>query len=248
MKKLMHLPQKAKISLFLLALVATGAFVFLFLQKNPSVLGIKTTSADNKSADPKAELESLLAQIRQIMLLPNNETPTLATVSEIEKIRNQTFFRNAQNGDKVLIYANARKAILYRPENKMIIEVGTVTQNKSPEVASGAEGEQQKLPEVKLDLPKKVLFINGTEESGLSTKLSAQAAAIPGVEVVDRVVAQKTDYEHTLIIDLTGNRATEAQFLAQELQAAVGELPADENRPEGVDFVVLVGADKLGIQ
>lgn len=43
-----------------------------------------------------------------------------------EKLRDQPFFANAQRGDKVLIYANAKKAILYNPPSNKIIEVAPV--------------------------------------------------------------------------------------------------------------------------
>ncbi|MBI5357887.1 hypothetical protein HZB74_03515 [Candidatus Saccharibacteria bacterium] len=58
--------------------------------------------------------------------VPQGEEPTIATVQDVSKLQNQAFFKNAQNGDKVLIYSQAKKAILYRPSTDKIIEVGPV--------------------------------------------------------------------------------------------------------------------------
>ena len=61
------------------------------------------------------------------MLLPQNETPTLATVSDLHALEGQAFFKNAKEGDKVLMYLRSQRAILYRPSIDRIIEVGPIT-------------------------------------------------------------------------------------------------------------------------
>jgi hypothetical protein len=50
----------------------------------------------------------------------------VATVSDPEKLKEQPFFTQAKKGDKLLIYAKARKAILYDPAINKIIEVSTL--------------------------------------------------------------------------------------------------------------------------
>ncbi len=70
-------------------------------------------------------------------MLPQDEQPTIATVTDLAKLQGQPFFANAQVGDKVLIYSRAGKVILYRPgENKIIelapINISTTTPQTSP--------------------------------------------------------------------------------------------------------------------
>ena len=66
-----------------------------------------------------------------------DEKPTVATITDIEKVKDQPFFKNAKNGDRVLIFTNAKKAILYRPTEKRIIEVGAVNINQASPTPAG---------------------------------------------------------------------------------------------------------------
>lgn len=81
----------------------------------------------------KAETDKLLAQVSKIVLLPGGETPTIATISDPDKLKNQPFFSDAQEGDKVLIYTNAKKAFIYRPGIGKIISVAPLMINGSSE-------------------------------------------------------------------------------------------------------------------
>lgn len=99
----------------LAVLVAIPVFVGLlsFVQqrnlKNSQVLGAN-------------QVDDILGKIGKLIDIPD-ETPTVATVSDVTKLSGQEFFAKAANGDKVIIFPKAQKAILYRPETNKIIEV-----------------------------------------------------------------------------------------------------------------------------
>lgn len=76
--------------------------------------------------DQVKDLQKTIAKVSRLIVLPADEQPTLATVSDIEKLKDQPFFTNAKNGDKVLIYPRSLKAILYSPSQDKIIEVSSV--------------------------------------------------------------------------------------------------------------------------
>ncbi len=78
-------------------------------------------------AGSDAELHAIVDDVEDLMLLPDDETPTLATVSDMHALEGQEFFKNAQEGDKVLMYLRSRRAIIYRPSIDKIIEVGPIT-------------------------------------------------------------------------------------------------------------------------
>ncbi len=74
----------------------------------------------------QAESKDLIARVGRLIVLPEGEEPTIATVTDTELLKSQPFFVNAKKGDKVLIYTNARKAILYNPLDNKIVEVAPV--------------------------------------------------------------------------------------------------------------------------
>src|SRR5690349_6611400 len=102
----------------LIAIIAIGTSVFWFMQyqhekdqhKDPAVAA-------------QEELKSLQKKISRLMVLPDGSDATVATVSDITKLKDQPFFKNATNGDKVLIYAQAKTAILYNPKKDLIVSV-----------------------------------------------------------------------------------------------------------------------------
>ncbi len=71
----------------------------------------------------KDEIAELVSEVGKLIVLPEGEMPTIATVTDPERLKDQAFFSKAKAGDKVLIYTNAKKAILYDPVQHKIIEV-----------------------------------------------------------------------------------------------------------------------------
>jgi len=70
--------------------------------------------------------EEVIEMVGQLMVLPLDEKPTVATVSDPKKLLGQPFFDRAEEGFKVLIYARSGKAILYDPKQDKIVEVGPI--------------------------------------------------------------------------------------------------------------------------
>jgi hypothetical protein len=80
-----------------------------------------------KTAPTTEEIgKQLVDDVGKVLVLPTDETPTIATVTDPTKLKSQPFFANAQTGDKVLIYQKAQKAILWRPSTSKVIEVSNV--------------------------------------------------------------------------------------------------------------------------
>lgn len=81
----------------------------------------------------QAETKELVAKVSKLIVLPEGEDPTTATVTDPDKLKDQPFFAKAKVGDKVLIYSNAKKAILYDPTSNRIVEVAPITIGAAPQ-------------------------------------------------------------------------------------------------------------------
>ena len=101
-------------------LVLSSGTAFYYYQKS---LGASGAAANQAS---QAEIKALVAQVGRLILLPTGEDPTVASVVDPDLLKNQAFFANATKGNKVLIYQNAKRAILYDPATNKIINVAPV--------------------------------------------------------------------------------------------------------------------------
>lgn len=117
-------PKNIIILLIIVAgVTGTGYFYYINQQNQEELERIK----ENPQALLQQETTDLLAKIGKIVDLPEGETPTIATVQDATKLKEQPFFSGAENGDKVLIYTEAKKAFLYRPSTNKIIGIAPVT-------------------------------------------------------------------------------------------------------------------------
>lgn len=74
------------------------------------------------------EVRAIVQKVQKHMLLPGDESPGLVTVVDKSKIVDIPFLQHsAENGDKLLVYTKARKAILYRPSIDRVVDVGPVS-------------------------------------------------------------------------------------------------------------------------
>lgn len=108
-----------------------------------TVLFYFRTQAQNVSGTPPSqkaaqeEVKKLVSEVGKLIDLPQGEDPTVATVTDVTKLQAQPFFQKAKNGDKVLIYSGAKKAILYDPAAKKVIDIAPINVGSpSAQVAS----------------------------------------------------------------------------------------------------------------
>lgn len=104
------------IILIIIGALAASLYFYMKYQNSQDKL-------NNPGSSSSAETDSLVKKVGKIAVLPTGETPTVATVSDVTKLSGQSFFTNAKNGDKVLIYSQAKRAVLYRPSSNQIVNI-----------------------------------------------------------------------------------------------------------------------------
>ncbi len=86
---------------------------------------VRILKQDPQSAS-RQEVAALISKVGKLVLLPEGETPTVATISDPEMLKDQPFFAKAVVGDKVLIYNEAKKAILYSVAINKVVDISAL--------------------------------------------------------------------------------------------------------------------------
>ncbi len=160
-KKKLSAKYRIVISGMLVILIMLGATLYFFLQYQKTQALLK-----NPTKATSEEINALISKVSNHYDLPTDDQPTLATVSDITKLAGQPFFAKAKNGDKVVIFAKAKIAILYRPALDKIINVGPVNTQADANNTTG----QLVTSGTSSSASIKVALYNGTSTNGLTKK------------------------------------------------------------------------------
>jgi hypothetical protein len=115
-----------KVNMLIVALVVVAAAGlagagYLYAQNQQLKNNPQTAQDANK-----ARVAELKAKVAKRIAVPKDETPVLATVSDKTKLKDQPFFKDAENGDAILIFPQAKKAIIYREKTDFIVNSGPI--------------------------------------------------------------------------------------------------------------------------
>lgn len=211
-----------------------GIYTFAIF-KNPAFLGplqgFKIGPVALPASDPNIEQKRVIEQVGKLIKLPNNETPTVASIVDITKLPNQPFFKDAKNGDKLLIFPVSKTAILYDPAANQIVQVGPLTNSSSPSVAQNQA---------------RIVLRNGTSVSGLANKVEVDIKKnFPTADIINKDNASNTEYNKTIVVVLNNGAKDAATALAKVLNATLSGLPSGETKVDGAEILVIIGKDKI---
>lgn len=223
--------------LLLVAALAVAGYFYYQYRNSPTVKDAR-------------EIEDLTKAIGGLMLLPSSETPTLATVTDKEKLVDQPFFAKAENGDKVLIYSQSGRAILYRPNLKKIVDVTTVnvtpptgsTTTSTPPTTTAPPTPPSTPASVSMAI--KVAIYNGGGEAGAGAALEKQIHALYPDITFPATTDAANSYDDSRVVDLTGKNPELTQAFANLVKGSIRTLPEGEKAPEGADVLIIVGKSK----
>lgn len=227
--------------LLLPTIVALFAAGFFFMQWQ-KVQQDQTAEVEQQAQ--VEEVQALVEEIGQVVVLPAGELPTVSTIKDPGALtENREFFGDAQEGDKVLVYEQARKAFLYRPSTKKLINLAPINVAGATQGSSSTPTPSTNIGDI--DQAGEVLLLNGTTTAGITASFASRVAEVfPNVVIADRANAARQDYTRSVIVPVNEAKQALVQQIAERFGFVIGELPADEVLPD-VDILVILGSDQV---
>ncbi len=103
------------------------------------VYSVRHISPERKQA---MENTALIQSIGKLMIIPN-EQPIVATINQAAVlIQEQPFYTGSQNGDKLVIFPKAQKAVIYSPSRDVIVNSGPFVINQDQKAAGSVTPSQ----------------------------------------------------------------------------------------------------------
>ncbi len=208
-----------------IALISAGGYYFWKYQS------LKKQVANSPLANQE-EAKKLATDVGKLVAVPTDEVPSIATVTDITKLKDQPFFKDAKNGNKVLIYTKAKKAYLYDPTNRKVINIGPLNIGPQAGTTTGTSTNPN------------IAIRNGTDITGLAAKAESEIQSVSsGASIISKEQAKKK-YDKTIIVVLNNDLKGVGDALARFYNTAIVDLPADEVKPQGADILVILGKDR----
>lgn len=225
-KKMRPLKVLATICVLLL-LVGTVVMTFLYYQARQELLQLSTPQGQQRLSEQ--EMTVILEQLGKLTLLPDEE-PVMATIIDAAYLATQSaFYEQSENGDKLVVFPTAKKAIIYSPTRNIIVNSGPVVDDQ---VSSALRIELR----------------NGTADDDILNEIKDGLEA-NGATVTAMSPAANRNYAQTRIIGTSDNVTDEtlaalATYLNGEV---VVTLPVSE-KESAADVLVIVGSSTASAQ
>lgn len=201
----------------------------------------------NKAVLNKDEMKKLVEEIGKIAKLPQREEPSIATVTDINKLRDQPVFADSKNGDRVLLYTNAQKVVIYDPISRKIVNIAPLTAGNAQAVNNTIVPSSSATPAATpVQNQARIILRNGTSVTGLASKIETEIKkSFPKANIIDKDNSLKENYDKTIVVILNESAKDAAINLAQALSGSISGLPQGETKPAGADILVIIGKDKI---
>lgn len=161
--------------------------------------------------------DEIVLRVNKVLSIQGDSNPAILTVEDKSKVT-QPFLEQSQNGDKILLYYKAKKAVLFRPSEGRIINQGSYT---PPDA--------------------KVFIRRGTSDD---TKVAEARNRLEEVEAIDLVSeddSPKKDYRGITIVSVTDRYDEKLRELEDLFGVKAARLPAGETFPDA-DILIIVGS------
>lgn len=115
--------QKVAITILIIAL---GVVSYLYVTKNKQLELLQ--NPDAQAAYAQELNKDAVAELKKYVVVAEGEEPVLlGVVANAEALKSQqAFFANIQNGDQIFVFQQSSRALVWRPESKMVVNFGVL--------------------------------------------------------------------------------------------------------------------------
>lgn len=106
----------------LIIMLASLTVLFFWLYND-----VKNDRSDSTQGQAKETSKRIIENVSKLYVVPEREQPTVAAIQDKDKLKEQGFFRQAKDGDYVIVYTKAKLALLYRESINKLVNVGPVS-------------------------------------------------------------------------------------------------------------------------
>jgi flagellar biosynthesis/type III secretory pathway M-ring protein FliF/YscJ len=115
----------ALILVVVLIIIALGVVAFYFFRPDATYVYNGTDTENTQLTDE--QVRAVLAELADNIVLPDEANPFVAVITDIDAlVAEQAFYTGAENGDYLIIYPQAARAIIYSLKRDQVINVGPV--------------------------------------------------------------------------------------------------------------------------
>jgi hypothetical protein len=124
--------------ILLLALVGVTYWAYTLRQENEAL------------RDPESQARRIVAEMRDLIILPEDEVPVIGPVDKSLEVYQAPFFQNAEDGDLLVVYRSTQQAFIYSPSRKILVNAGVLIVNPGQEQVPtpAVQEEEEPAPEV----------------------------------------------------------------------------------------------------
>jgi len=204
--------------LAILLIVMTVISTWLFVNYRDAMDQIQNdVSVEETNGLTDKQAKEIITKVGEHIVLSAEEVPVVARLEDADSLKQeQAFFKNAQNGDFLLIYSD--RGIIYSPDKDILINVGPT---QSPQIQGSS-----------------VEVRNGSLTSGAAQELGNQINQQAAYTVIGVGNAANFNYEKTVLVNLGEGDVSD---LEESLGVtAVSEMPEGEVMPQA-EVVVIIG-------
>lgn len=198
---------------------------------------LTSLTPDGQLAYAEKEAGQVLSELSLLAILPDEE-PVVATVVGAETLRSESdFYRDAQDGDKLVMFPQAKRVYLYRPGLRRLVNVGPLTLE-----GEAGGGERVAAPTLTAEqrAATTIEVWNGTPTAGEANRVR-DLLREQGYTITQTGNTQ-ADYTQNQIILLGGaDHQSVADILTTQLQGLQStNIPTGENA-SSADILIILG-------